>query len=90
MKELNIHDGWESVINDPGRQERIDRFQAKRRAEKLNRLSAKILILSMLSIVFGLFGITGALVSWLSVPIGIVLMSLACFNFGRYSQVRGW
>lgn len=89
-RELNTHDGWESVVNDPDRQERIDRFHAKRKAEKLNKLSAKVFIFAMLAIAFGLLGITGALVNWLGTPISIVMTALACFNFGRYSQLRGW
>ena len=89
-RELNTHDGWESVVNDPDRQERIDRFHAKRKADKLNRLSAKVLIFVVMTIVFGLFGITGALVNWISTPAAIICGALACFNFGRYAQLRGW
>ena len=87
---LNTTDGWEAVVNTLERKERVKQFHEKRKAEKLSRLAATICIQTFLAIVTGIFGLTGALVGWISAPVAFTLAALACFNSGRYCQLRGW
>lgn len=88
-RELNTHDGWESVINDPDRQERIDRFHAQLKAKKLNKLSGKASIFFLLTVIFSLLGITGAMINWLSAPLAFISSAFAFFYYGRFVQMRG-
>ena len=87
---LNVNDGWEAVVNNPDRRERIDRFQAKRKEVKLNKLSARGIVYAVLALVYGFAGITGIMAEWLGLSVGFVLLMISTFNFGRYCQLRGW
>ena len=86
---LNLNDGWECIVNDPERQERIDRFHAKRRAKMLDELASKSLILALISAVFAVLAITDALTAWVAIPFTAVFMAMSCFNFGRFVQAKG-
>lgn len=86
---LNLNDGWEEIINDPDRRERIDRFHAKRLAAKLDKLASKALIQALIAAFFTVLTVTNALTAWIGIPFTIVFMSLASFNFGRFVQMKG-
>lgn len=86
---LNLNDGWEEIINDPDRQDRIDRFHAKRVAAKLDKLASKALIQAIIAAFFATLTVTNALTAWIGTPFAAVFMALACFNFGRFVQAKG-
>lgn len=86
---LNLNDGWEAVVNNPEKQERINRFHAKRREEKLNRFGEKVSLFAIMAGFFGLMGITGTFAAWVSAPLFTVSTAWAFFNYGRYSQLKG-
>ena len=88
-KTLNISDGWESIVNDPDRQERIDRFHAKRIAAKLDKLAAKSFVFALIAIFFATLTITEALTAWIGIPFAAVFMALFFFNLGRFTQLKG-
>ena len=89
-KTLNLNDGWESVVNNPERQEHIDRFHAERRERRLMKLGEKVSIFAIVAVFFFVSGLAGWLPAWISSPIGTAFTGLAFFNFGRYSQLKGW
>ena len=86
---LNLNDGWEAIVNDPDRQERIDRFHAKRRSKKLDELASASLCFFMITEFFAILTITDALTAWIGIPFTVVFMAMSCFNFGRFAQAKG-
>lgn len=84
---LNLNGGWEAVVNNPDRQERIDQFHANRREKKIGKLAEKVMIFAIVAMFFFLMGITGALMSWISLPLTFVFVVLAIFNYGRYTEL---
>lgn len=88
-KTLNLNDGWESVVNNPERQEHIDRFHAERRERRLMKLGEKVSIYAIVSVFMFVMAVTGWMTSWISIPFATAFMGLAIFNFGRYSQLKG-
>lgn len=86
---LNLNDGWEDIVNDPDRQDRIDRFHAKRAAAKLDKLASKALFQALIAAFFTILTFTDALTAWIGTPFAAVFMALASFNFGRFVQMKG-
>lgn len=86
---LNLNDGWEDIVNDPDRQERIDRFHAKRKAKKLDDMATSSLAFALISAFFAILTITHALTAWIGIPFTAVFMAMSCFNFGRFVQAKG-
>lgn len=86
---LNLNDGWEDIVNDPDRQDRIDRFHAKRLEEKLDKLVSKSLTFALIAAFFAVPTFTNAFPAWFGTPFAIVFMALSCFNFGRFVQAKG-
>ena len=85
---LNLNDGWEAVVNNPEKQERIERFHAKRRERKLDKLAMKTAVFGFIAGLFGLFGITGAMTTWISTPVAAIFVALFFFNCGRYAGLE--
>ena len=82
-KLLNLTDGWDEIINDKARRERIDAFHAKRRKAKHDRLCVKAGVCGLLSIASALMGLTGAMTDWIALPAAIVLAAACSFICGR-------
>ena len=86
---LNLNDGWEDIVNDPDRQERIDRFHAKRKTKKLDELATTSLVFAMIAAFFAILTVTDALTAWVAIPFTAVFMAMSRFNFGRFVQAKG-
>lgn len=86
---LNLNDGWEDIVNNPDRRERIDRFHAKRKAKKLDEMATTSLYFALISAFFTILAITDALTAWIGIPLAAVFMAMSCFNFGRFVQAKG-
>ena len=71
---LNLNDGWEDIVNDPDRQDRIDRFHAKRLAAKLDKLVSKSLTFALIAAVFATLTVTNALTAWIGTPFAAVFI----------------
>ena len=84
---LNMNDGWEQIINDEGRQQRIDAFHARRYQSKVDKLNAIACICGAMAVVLAVLGLTGALTTWIAFPVCAVLAGVSCFNFGRVYEL---
>ena len=85
---LNTTDGWEAIINEPGRQERIQAFHQGRKQKKINDLTGKAFLLAAGSSLIGGLGLFGALTMWLAAPICVVLNGAACYTYGRITELK--
>ena len=85
---LNVNDGWEAVINEPGRQGRIQAFHLRRRQNRLDALYGKIFLSGTMSALIGAMGIFGALTMWLAAPVTVALFGIACFYYGRVRELK--
>ena len=87
-KLLNLTDGWDEIINDKSRQERIAQFYAKRRKVKYDKLCARACLWGILSIAAALFGFTGAMTGWIALPAAVVLAAVCSFTCGRIRELN--
>ena len=83
---LNLNDGWEDIVNDPDRQDRIDRFHAKRLAAKLDKLVSNALIQAIIAAAFAVLTFTNAFPAWFGTPFAAVFMALASFTTTSFTQ----
>ena len=90
MNTLNTNDGWEEIVNGNciDRASARERVAAKKRERKLKKLlkaAGASLVIGIISVFLGEFGIVAG---WLS-TIGIaVCLTLVAFNLGRYVEVE--
>ena len=87
-KLLNLTDGWDEIINDKSRQERIAQFHAKRKKVKYDKLCARSCVYGVLSIAAALLGLTGAMTGWIALPASVVLAAVCSFTCGRICELK--
>lgn len=84
---LDLESGWEEIINEEGRQNRIAAhnaaFHAKRYQSKVDKLNKRAMTFGVTAMVMLVLWISGALVAWLSAPAALALAGVSCFTFGK-------
>ena len=91
MKEsttLNLTGGWEQIVNDQERQERIAAFHDKCLQVDVEKLSSKALAFAIGASVACFLGMLDFLVIWLAAPVALAMAGVSCFLFGRVHELK--
>ena len=92
-KNVIYNDDVERIVNDPERQNAIERKWTKRIEKRQNKIAIDAYVFLAFSLAFGLLGAIGWMIGLLAYPVSICCGMYAAFCFGRLienGKAFGW
>lgn len=89
-RNLNAHDGWETIINENANRKSYARSSYIRfeRERKMKQLWLRACGIVVLGLTFLILGVTGAVSDWLATAVCVTAIAAGSFTFGRYVEVK--